>query len=73
MKVSAIHSMLVAAPLAAVSSRPPEEEDHGLGTRETEVPVSAMKREPVVWSLRKTRWPRRTALIPFQEQLLVQF
>ena len=52
----------MAAPLAVVKRRPPGVEDEGPGTRDTEAPVSARKRAPVVWSLRKTRWPRWTAL-----------
>ena len=52
----------MAAPLAAVSRRPCGEA--GPGTRETEAPVSAKKRAPVVWSLRKTKCPGRTALTP---------
>ena len=54
--------VVMAAPSAAVSRRPCGED--GPGTRDTEAPVSARKRVPVEWSLRKTRWPGRTALTP---------
>ena len=54
--------VVIAAPLAAVSRWPCRED--GPGTRDTEAPVLARKRAPVEWSLRKTRWPRQTALTP---------
>ena len=56
-------TVVMAAQLGAVRSRPCEGEEAGLCTGDTEAQVSARKRG-VVWSLRKTKWPRRTALTP---------
>ena len=60
--------------LAAVRRQPPEVENAGPGTRETETPVLARNRAPAVWSLRKIRWPQRTSLTPlsFKLQLMPQ-
>ena len=46
--------------MVAVSRRPCG--DAGPGTRDTEAQVSVRKIAAVVWSSRKTRWPRQTAL-----------